>query len=46
VRTGSTPVNVRYAGDPNGQSITQPQFALPSQILNPRIFRLGMAFRF
>jgi len=46
VRTPTGRFNARYAGDPTGEVINQAQFALPSQILNPRIFRLGLSFRF
>jgi hypothetical protein len=46
VRTPTGRFNARFAGNPTGELINQAQFGLPSQILNPRIFRLGMAFRF
>jgi hypothetical protein len=39
-------LNVRQAGDPNGQINSIQQFLSPSQILSPRIARLGVAFRF
>ncbi len=46
VRTPTGRFNARYAGSPTGELINHAQFGLPAQILNPRIFRLGMAFRF
>jgi len=39
-------LNVRQDGDPNGQINNIQQFLSPSQILGPRIARLGFAFRF
>lgn len=39
-------LNVRQAGDPNGVVNNIQQFLSPSQILGPRIARLGAAFRF
>ncbi len=39
-------LNVREAGDPNGQVNNIQQFLSPSQILAPRIIRFGFAFRF
>jgi hypothetical protein len=44
VRTATGRFNARYAG--TGEVTNHPQFGLPSQILNPRIFRLGLAYRF
>jgi hypothetical protein len=48
VRVGTTPITVREGGSLNtaGANITHPQFLLPLQIINPRIFRFGAAFRF
>ena len=39
-------LNVRQDGDPNGQINNIQQFLSPSQILGPRIARIGFAFRF
>ncbi len=39
-------LNVRENGDPNGAIINIQQWMSPSQILAPRIARLGVAFRF
>jgi hypothetical protein len=39
-------INVRENGDPNGALINIPQYMSPSQILAPRIARLGVSFRF
>jgi len=39
-------LNVRQDGDPNGQINNIQQYLSPSQILGPRIARLGFAFRF
>jgi hypothetical protein len=39
-------LNVRQAGDPNGQINNIQQFLSPSQILAPRIIRFGVAYRF
>ena len=39
-------INVREGGDPAAPLINQQQFLLPAQILNPRIFRFGLNFRF
>jgi outer membrane receptor for Fe3+-dicitrate len=48
VRTPTGRINVREGGALNtsGALINHSQFGLPLQILNPRIFRLGVAFRF
>jgi hypothetical protein len=48
VRTLTPQITLREGGPLNtsGALISQPQFLLPAQIVNPRIFRLGMAFRF
>jgi len=39
-------LNVRKSGDPNGEIINIQQYLSPTQILGPRIVRLGFAFRF
>lgn len=46
VRSVTGRINVREGGVASGTLINQQQFGLPSQILNPRIFRLGATFRF
>jgi hypothetical protein len=46
VRTVTGRLSVREAGLPTGALINQQQFLAPSQILNPRIFRFGLTFRF
>ena len=46
MRTLAGRLNVRQAGDPNGVVNNIQQFLSPSQILGPRIARLGAAFRF
>jgi hypothetical protein len=46
MRSLTTRMNVRQAGDPTGAINSIPQFMSPSQILGPRIARFGMAFRF
>ena len=39
-------LNLRQGGNPTGALINVPQFMSPSQILAPRIARLGVALRF
>lgn len=39
-------LNIREGGDPNGQVLNIQQFMSPSQILAPRIIRVGASFRF
>lgn len=46
VRTLTGRFNARYGGVATGEVINHAQFGLPSQILNPRIFRFGLTFRF
>lgn len=46
VRTLTGRINLRYAGDPTGELINQQQYMSPTQIIAPRIMRLGVAFRF
>lgn len=46
VRSLTGRINAREAGLPTGALINQQQFLAPLQVLNPRIFRLGLAFRF
>jgi hypothetical protein len=36
----------RQAGDPNGTLNTFPQFGTPTNIIGPRIARIGASFRF
>jgi hypothetical protein len=46
VRTVTGRLTVREGGLPTGAVLNQQQFLAPSQILNPRIFRLGLTLRF
>jgi hypothetical protein len=46
VRTVTGRLTGREGGLPTGAPFNQPQFLAPSQILNPRILRLGLTFRF
>jgi hypothetical protein len=46
VRTNTGTMNVRQAGDPNGQLINIPQFLSPTGILGPRIIRFNVTYRF
>lgn len=46
VREGTGRVNVRQAGDPNGQIIQIPTFLSPTGVLGPRIVRFNVAFNF
>jgi hypothetical protein len=46
VRTLTGRINVRQGGLATGALINQPQFLSPTGILGPRIFRLGLGFRF
>lgn len=46
VRTLTTTVNVRQDGDLAGRLNTIPQFMSPTQVLGPRIMRLGVSFKF
>jgi hypothetical protein len=39
-------LNVRKGGSPTGEIINIQQFLSPTQILGPRILRLGIAYRF
>jgi hypothetical protein len=38
--------NFRQAGDPSGAINTVPQFGTPTNIIGPRIARVGLSFRF
>jgi hypothetical protein len=46
VRTPTGRINLREGGIPTGALINQQQFLAPLQIINPRIFRIGMTLRF
>ncbi len=46
MRSLSGRISVRQGGDPTGQINNIQQFLSPTQILSPRIARLGIAFRF
>jgi carboxypeptidase family protein/TonB-dependent receptor-like protein len=46
VRTLTGRINVRQGGLATGAVVNQPQFLSPTGILGPRIFRLGLGFRF
>ena len=46
VRTLTPSITVRQNGDPNGTLNRIPQFLSPTQVLGPRIVRLGVSFKF
>jgi hypothetical protein len=46
VRTLTPSITVRQNGDPNGTLNRIPQFLSPTQVLGPRIMRLGVSFKF
>jgi hypothetical protein len=46
VRTLTPSITVRQNGDPNGTLNRIPQFMSPTQVLGPRIMRLGVSFKF
>ena len=46
VRTLTPAITVRQNGDPNGALNRIPQFLSPTQVLGPRIMRLGVSFKF
>jgi hypothetical protein len=46
VRTLTGRVNLREGGVATGALVNQQQFLSPTQILSPRIVRLGLAYRF
>jgi hypothetical protein len=46
VRTLTGRVNVQQGGEPTGALINQQQFLSPTAILAPRVFRLGILYKF
>jgi hypothetical protein len=46
VRTLTGTSTFRVNGDPNGATVTVPQFGTPTNIIGPRIARVGLTFRF
>lgn len=46
VRTLTGRLNVNAGGVPTGAVINQPQYLSPTSILSPRLFRLGINFKF
>lgn len=46
VRTLTPSISIRPNGDPAAAPVTIPQFLSPTQVLGPRIMRLGVSFKF
>ncbi len=46
VRTLTGRINVNVGGVPTGAVVNQPQYMSPTAILNPRLVRVGVAYRF